>query len=100
MTVENVITSVLGTEGFSQYEQRVYEQHQAMAEREIITQLNVLLSDALYLILLKQWGTGCACRFLEYREITVRLKSGQQWKVCSPVFLRAKSKEPTHKLGN
>jgi len=92
MTVDNVITSVLGTEDFSQYEQTVYEKHQAMAEREIITQINALLSNALFLILLKQWGTGCACRFLEYREITVRLKSGQAWKVRSPVFLRAKPK--------
>ncbi|NOR64716.1 MAG: hypothetical protein GQ468_01715, partial [Candidatus Scalindua sp.] len=92
MTVDNVITSVLGTEDFAQYEQTVYEKHQQMAEREIITQLNVLLSNAQFLILLKQWGAQSACRFLEYREITVRLKSGKQWSVLSPVFLRSKSK--------
>jgi hypothetical protein len=92
MTVNKVITSVLGTEDFAQYEQTVYEKHQKMAEREIITQLNVLLSNACLLIILKQWSAGCACRFLEYREITVRLKSGHQWQVRSPVFLRAKPK--------
>jgi len=92
MTVDKVITSVFDTADFSQYEQTVYEKHQKMAEREIITQLNVLLSNAYFLIRLKQWSAGCACHFLEYREITVRLKSGQSWQVRSPVFLRAKPK--------
>ena len=56
MTVENIITSVFGTEDYSQYEQTVYEKYQQMAEAEIITQLNTLLSSACFLILLKQWG--------------------------------------------
>jgi len=92
MTVENVINSAFGTDDFSQYEQTVYEKYQKMAEAEIITQLNTLLSNACFLIILKQWGAGCACRFLGYRDITVRMKSGQSWKVRSPVFLRAKPK--------
>ena len=92
MTVENVITSVFGTEDYSQYEQTVYEKYQQMAEAEIITELNRLLSSACFLILLKQWGAQCACRFLGYRDITVRMKSGQSWKVRTPVFLRAKPK--------
>ena len=92
MTVENVINSAFGTDDFSQYEQTVYEKYQKMAETEIITQLNTLLSNACFLIILKQWGAGCACRFLGYRDITVRMKSGQLWKVRSPVFLRAKPK--------
>ena len=92
MAVDNVIASVFGTEDFSQYEQTVYEKHQKIAELEIITQLNALLSNACFLVILKQWGSGSACRFLEYREITIRLKSGQSWKVRSPVFLRAKPK--------
>ena len=92
MTVENVINSAFGTDDFSQYEQTVYEKYQKMAETEIITQLNTLLSNACFLIILKQWGAGCACRFLGYRDITVRMKSGQSWKVRSPVFLRAKPK--------
>ena len=92
MTVNKVITSVLGTEDFAQYEQTVYDKHQKMAECEIINQLNVLLSNACFLMILKQWSGRCACRFLGYREITVRLKSGHQWQVRSPVFLRAKPK--------
>ena len=92
MTVENIITSVFGTEDYSQYEQTVYEKYQQMAESEIITQLNTLLSSACLLILLKQWGAQCACRFIGYRDITVRMKSGQSWNVRSPVFLRAKPK--------
>ena len=90
MTVDNVITSVLGTEDFAGYEQDVHEKYQEMAEFEIIAKLNSLLSDIVFLKILKQWGTQCACRFLEYREITIRLKSGRRWKVLSPVFLRAK----------
>ena len=92
MTVENVITSVFGTEDYSQYEQTVYEKYQKMAEAEIIAQLNTLLSTTCFLALLKQWGAGCACRFIEYRDITVRMKSGRSWTVRSPVFLRAKPK--------
>ena len=92
MTVDAVITSVLGMEDFAEYEQNVYEKYQEMAEREIIAKLNSLLSNILFLKILKQWGAQCAFRFLEYREITIRLKSGRQWKVLSPVFLRAKPK--------
>ncbi len=70
----------------------VYAEHQEMAECEIITKLNELLSTAFFLTKLKQWSMRCACRFVEYREITVCMKSGKRWKVLSPVFLRAKPK--------
>jgi len=92
VTVNRVIISVLGTEDFAEYEQNVYEKYQEMAEHEIIAKLNSLLSNVAFLKILKQWGAQCACRFLEYREITIRLKSGRQWKILSPVFLRAKPK--------
>jgi len=92
VTVNSVITSVLGTEDFAEYEQNVYEKYQEMAELEIIAKLNALLSNALFLKILKQWSAQYAYRFLKYREITIRLKSGRQWKVLSPVFLRAKPK--------
>ena len=70
MTVESVITPVLGTEDFAQYEQNLYEKYQHMAERDMIAQLNELLSNGPFLRLLKQWSAQCACRFLEYRDIT------------------------------
>ena len=92
MTVDSVITSVLGVEDFAEYEKNVYGKYQEMAEREIITKTNALLSNIVFLKILKQWGSQCACGFLEYREITIRLKSGQRWKVLSPVFLKAKPK--------
>ena len=93
MTIDRVITSIFGTEDFSKYEQNVYKKYQEMAELEIIAKLNELLSNQNFLTILKQWGAQCACRFLEYREITVRLKSGKPWKISSPVFLRAKPKK-------
>ena len=96
MTLDKTIISVFGTVDFAQYEQDVYAEHQEMAEREIITKLNELLSNAFFLTLLRQWGVQCACRFVEYREITVRLKSGKPWKVLSPVFLRT---QPKRKCG-
>jgi hypothetical protein len=96
MTVNKAIASVFGTVDFSQYEQNVYEEHQEMAEREIITKLNELLSNPLFLAILKRWGARCACRYSEYREISVCLKSGKRWKVLSPVFLRTK---PQQKYG-
>ncbi len=93
MTVNNVINSVIGTEDFASYEQEVYEKYQQMAEREIIDKLNELLSSASFLAILKQWGGQCCYRFVEYREILIRMKSGQQWKVLSPVFRRSKPKK-------
>ncbi len=45
MIVESVITSVLGTEDFARYEQNLYEKYQDRAERELIAQLNELLSN-------------------------------------------------------
>ena len=92
MTVDETITSVLGTENFAEYEQDVYEKYQEMAELEIIDKLNTLLGNIVFLQILKQWGTQCACSYQEYRKITIRLKSGRTWKIMSPVFLRAKPK--------
>ncbi len=92
MTIDKAIISIFGTEDFAQYEKNVYAEHQEMAECEIITKLNELLSTAFFLTKLKQWSMRCACRFVEYREITVCMKSGKRWKVLSPVFLRAKPK--------
>jgi len=73
MTVDSIIKSAFNTEDFAQYKQDGYAKHQEMVEREIIAKLNQLLSNALFLMLLKHWGAQSACRFLEYREITVRL---------------------------
>ncbi|MDM8541635.1 hypothetical protein QUF90_11165 [Desulfococcaceae bacterium HSG9] len=75
---------------FPEYEQNLYEKYQETAEREIIAWLNALPDAEAFLDILKQWGAECACRFIGYREITVRLKSGLRWKVRSPVFLKAK----------
>jgi len=93
VTADDKIASILGAENFAEYEQNVYEKYQEMAELEIVTRLNSFLSNTVLLKILKQWAAQCACRFLEYREITIRLKSGQQWKIQSPVFLRANPKK-------
>ncbi len=92
MAVDRVIISVFGTDNFAEYEQNIYEEYQEMAERKIVAELNSLLSDVVFLNILKEWGAQCACRFLKYREISIRLKSGRRWKVLTPVFLRAKPK--------
>jgi ribosomal protein L31E len=93
VTVDGAITSFLGTANFAEYEQNVYEKYQEMAEYEIIAKLNLLLASVVFLEILKRWASQCGCRYLEYREITVRLKSGRPLKVQSPVFLRAKPKK-------
>lgn len=92
MTVDGAISLALGTENFADYEQNVYGKYQEMAERDIIAKLSSLLSSVVFLNILKEWGRQCACRFLEYRKINIRLKSGRQWQIWSPVFLRAKPK--------
>jgi hypothetical protein len=92
VTVDNIICSALGTESFGEYERKEYEKYQKMAEREIVAKLNALLSSVVFLDILRQWSGRCACRFLEYREIYLRLMSGRQWKILSPVFLRSKPK--------
>ena len=92
MTTDNIITSILGDKDFAQFEQNTYEIHQKKAEREIIAKLNKLLSNMYFLTLLKQWCGKSAYRSIGFRDITIRLKSGQSWDVHSPVFLRSKSK--------
>jgi len=92
MTANRIIAAVLGDDDFAQYEQNIYEKYQEMAERELIDKLNELLSSLTYLTLLKQWSAQCACRFIGYREITIRLKSGRSYNINSPTFLRAKTK--------
>jgi hypothetical protein len=82
----------LGIDNFVDFEQEIYREHQENAEHEIISRLNELLANVVFLSILKQWSGQCACRFLEYREINIRLKSGRQWKIWSPVFLRARPK--------
>lgn len=93
MTAVSVIEPFGDANDFAEYEQNVYEKHQEMAEREIIAKLNEFLLNLTLLDLLKQYGAQCACRFTGYREITIRLKSGRQWKVSSPVFYRAAPKK-------
>lgn len=93
MALQCVVKSVLGEENFGDYEQSVYEKYQEMAEREIISRLNELLCCTILLVMLKQWGAKCACRFVGYRSITVRLKSGKPWQINSPVFIRARPKQ-------
>lgn len=93
MDMDDVISLYLGTDNFADYEQKIYGKYQEMAEREIVARLNELLANTCFWTMLKQWAGQCACRFLEYREINIRLKSGQQWKIWSPVFLRADSED-------
>lgn len=93
MIVNNIISSFLDTENFAEYEQSVYEKYQKKAECEIIAKIEAILSDITFLNILKKWGSQCACRFIGYREVTIRLKSGQQLKIQSPVFLKSKPKK-------
>ena len=93
MTVDKMISSVFCVDDFAKFEQDEYERYQEMAEANIIAKLNKLLFEKLFLEVLKNWGGQCVYRFLEYRVITIRLKSGRSWKVKSPVFIRQKSKK-------
>ncbi len=92
MAVTDAITSIIGTESFADYERKVYEKHQQMAELEIADMLNLLLSGAPFRQTLKQWAAKTACSFKGFRDICIRLKSGRKWKVRSPVFFKAKPK--------
>jgi hypothetical protein len=92
MVVADAISSVLGSGSFTEYERSVYEKHQQKAEQEIADKLNLLLSSIPFLLILKGWAAKTACRFYGFRDIGIRLKSGQKWIVRSPVFLKAKPK--------
>jgi len=92
VNLDRITALYFGTDNFADYEQEIYRKHQEQAEHEIISRLNELLANVVFWSILKQWSGKCACRFLGYREINIRLKSGKQWRVRSPVFLRAKPK--------
>jgi len=89
MAVVEIITDVFGTDNFADYEQRVYDSYQKRAEDEIITALDTVLSSMLFLQGLKALCGKCALRFHGYRSISIRLKSGHEYNVRSPVFLKA-----------
>lgn len=48
MTVDNIITELLGTSDFSEFEQKTYAHYQEQAEQKIITHLNALLSNVFF----------------------------------------------------
>jgi len=93
VTVDEITKSTLGIDNFTEFELYTYEKYQAMAEREIIDKLNELLSNFVFLQILKQWGAQCACSYQGCREIIIKLKSGSPWSVLSPVFYRADSED-------
>ena len=92
MAVNKVVNSIFDADDFADYEQEVYKKHIEKAEQEIIGKLDELLSDKVYLGNLKQWAAKCSCRFIGYRKIEIRLKSGQRHEISSPIFYRSKSK--------
>jgi len=92
MNAADFINSVLGLDDFASYDQSVFEKYQEIAKSEIVEKLNRLFSSIIFIQILIDWGAKAAYKFHGYREITIRLKSGREWKVRSPVFLKAKSK--------
>ena len=59
-----------------------------MAEESIISKVQNLLQLASLLEALKLYAAKRAHRFIGYRKITIRLKSGKSWKISSPVCKR------------
>ncbi len=100
MAVANAITEVFGTDNFTDYEQRVYDRYQRQAENEIVTALETVLTSLVFLQGLKAWCGKCAFRFHGYRSISIRLKSGHEYNVRSPVFLKAIPKKKEAVLRN
>jgi len=88
----NPIKSVLGTPSFANYEREIYQKHQENAECEIVESIDNLFQNLAFMVILKQWAGCSAFHFHGWRYINIRLKSGRQWRILSPVFLKAKSK--------
>ena len=100
MAVADAIIEVLGTDSFADYERSVYNNYQEMAERDIVNTLNTLLSSEAFLRVLKTWGAKCACKFHGFRDISIRLKSGRECQIHSPVFLKAKPQKKRGRTPN
>lgn len=92
MTLDQTIESVLGSESFPQFEQDTYERYQKQAEDEIADKLQQLLNTVLFFDALKLSVGRLGYRFLGYRTIKIRLKSGEQREISSPVFQRTPRK--------
>jgi len=90
MTLAQEMASSFGTDNFAQFEQEEYARHQDMAEEAIIANVRIFLNSASLLTILKRCAAKSAYRFVGYRNITIRLKSGKPRDIASPVFLRAK----------
>jgi len=93
MALDQLITPIFGSKSFAQLEHDTYEKYQQQAETEIIDKLQQALDNPHFLNILKHFASKSGCRFLGYREINIRLKSGAQWKVRSPMFQQAEPKK-------
>jgi len=91
--MNNPVMDALGTADFAEYERSIYEKHQRNAEQEILQALQALLLNTVFLAVVKEWAGRKSYRFHGYRPVNIRLKSGAQWQVRSPTFLKSKSKE-------
>ncbi len=87
------LEELIGTEGFLEFERQTVEAHRREAEERIIATLQAVLRDPEFLCLLKLYAQQCACRFIGWRKLYIRLSSGERYAIISPVFLRAKPKD-------
>lgn len=94
MAFENPIRSTFGTSNFAAYEENKYVKHQENAEKEIVESIQNLFSNLAFMIILKQWGGTQSLLFHGWRKVGVRFKSGVKRDILSPVFLKAKPKNP------
>ena len=87
------IRSIIGTDDFAEFEREIIEEHIMTAEEKIISKIQEVLRNAVFMNLLRGVGQCVACRFIGWRKIKIRLSSGRRYEVQSPVFLRAKPKD-------
>lgn len=94
MAFENPIQSTLGTSSFAAYEEKTYAKHQENAEKEIVETVQNLFSNLSFMMILKQWAGAQGFHLHGWRKVGVRFKSGVKRDILSPVFLKAKPKNP------
>ena len=87
------IRSILQTDDFAEFERKTLEEHIITAEEKIISKIQKVLRNVVFMKLLRGVGQCVACRFIGWRKIKIRLSSGRRYEVLSPVFLRAKPKD-------
>lgn len=78
---------------FAAFEADAYRKGNLVVDGEIISKLQLILSNPEFLDVLRAHARQCAMRYEGMRTVNIRLPSGNRYPVSSPLFVKARPKD-------